>query len=312
MGINGSHKLLTYWLTDVTIKELFSIATIRCELALESGIERSRKPTIDVDISWVYRRSSCAGKDALEHTFKICLELVKEGFLVELICDGSKRHYTKRATIARQVKQYKSQLNIFEKRAELMQLAERRRLTDSLKERESYEAEEKSLSNSIKRMENIFQAESVDVGQCLYDDLQDAIALLSDDMIGESGGYMTCYQAKYQADSAIAYRAIHGISDVVLMNDSDLAAHVGNHCLGIKDFRFIETSTGNSLREMQLFSPSYDTIRNIAKEIGVDVDKTKHRIRKPEFPVFENIYDIKLRCLIAVGLGCDVTASKNI
>ena len=166
MGIIGSHKLLTYWLTDVTLKELFTIAKMRCESALQSGVERSNKPTIDVDVSWVYRRSSCGGtKDALERTFNICLELVKEGFVVELICDGSKRHYTKRATIARQVKQYKSQMNIFEKRAELMQLAERRRLTDSLKERESYEADEQSLSSSIKRMEGNFRAESIDVGQ---------------------------------------------------------------------------------------------------------------------------------------------------
>lgn len=69
------------------------------------------------------------------------------------------RHHTKRATISRKVKRYKSQLSIFEKRAELMQLAECRHCTDFFKERESYEADEKSLSKSIKRMENQFQVE---------------------------------------------------------------------------------------------------------------------------------------------------------
>lgn len=102
------------------------------------------------------------------------------------------------------------------------------------------------------------------------------------------------------------------------MNDSDLAANVGNHhCLGMKDLKFIETSTGNSFWEIQLSSPSYDTICNVAKEIGVDLDKTKqnktkHSVRKTEFSIFENIYDINLRCLMAVGHGCDVTASKNV
>ena len=41
MGINGSHKFLTYWLTDVTLKELFSISKMRCESALQSGIHQS-------------------------------------------------------------------------------------------------------------------------------------------------------------------------------------------------------------------------------------------------------------------------------
>jgi hypothetical protein len=62
------------------------------------------------------------------------------------------------ATVA--TRQVNNTVNIFEKRKELMQLAERRQLTDALKERESYEADEKSLSISIKeRMENFLQAE---------------------------------------------------------------------------------------------------------------------------------------------------------
>jgi hypothetical protein len=118
----------------------------------------------------------------------------------------------------------------------------------------------------------------------LYDDLNNAIALLSDEMIGKSGGYMTFYQAKHQVDSDIVYHAVHGTSDAVLMNDSDLTAHVGSHCLGIMDFKFIETSTQAIYFRQCSFLVHHmiqSVTRNVATEIGVDADKTKHRIRKP-------------------------------
>jgi hypothetical protein len=312
MGITGAHKALTFWLTNVTLDELLTIATKRSHVEIENDIDRSMKPTLDVDVSWMVRRSAAARKDGLEHTMRVCEQFVKIGFNVVLVCDGSERHHTKRATIKRSVNRYKKQLDMLEKRKKLMSLSEERKNEDSVTKRAKIEKEEEKVSNQLKRLETGFQSKVIDVGDALYEDIKDLIATFDDEMLGANGGGIMVCQAKYQADSVIAHRCYKGISDVVLGNDSDLAAHCGEKCLGIKQFQFNESTKENQLHDIELFASCKSTIIATANMISIDTTgKTTKRIRIPERPVFDGIEDPKVRALIAVGLGCDVI-SRNI
>ena len=307
MGIKGAHKQLSYCLLSVTIDEIESIGRLRCVTNLMINNHRSKKPILDVDVSWIYRRFASQGKDALDCTIRLCLVFVKIGFIVVLVCDGSVRHHTKRATIARSINSYKNQIDILEKKNELMKIADKRRQSNSVVERETLEKEELLLSDQIKRKESSFQHKTVDVGKSLFDDIKDIIAALDDELIGEKGGSITVCQAIFQADSVIASRCNKRISDLVLGSDTDLSAHCGSLCLGIKEFKFVD----NNVSEMELFASCNETICNIAQIINVDTTIKNKRIINPPCPVFEGIMDPRVRALMCVGLGCDVV-EKNL
>ena len=307
MGIKGAHKQLSYCLLAVTCDEIESIGRLRCITNLMQNSRRANKPILDVDVSWVFRRFASQGKDALDATIRLSLQFVRIGFIVVLVCDGKKRHHTKRATIARSINSYKVQIDILEKRNLMMEKANIRRQSNSVIERETLEAEEYVLSEQIKRKENSFQHKPVDVGQSLYDDIKEIISSLDDELIGENGGSLTVCQAKYQADSVIASRCNKRISDLVLGTDTDLSAHCGSLCLGIKDFKFND----DKISDIELFSSCNQTILNIAQILNIDTTKKNKRLIIPPFPVFEGINDPCIRSLISIGLGCDVV-DKNL
>lgn len=312
MGITGGHKALTYCLTNVTLDELNTICCMRRDDSVKAGVQRGNKPTIDVDVSWVIRRFASIGKDAISNTLRLCFEFVRIGFVVVLVCDGSIRHHTKRATIKRSIQRYKSQITILEKRKRLMIISDLRTNTDSVSTINELNDEEEKLSNSIKRAEAALQSSPlVDVGQSLYDELRNLIESFTDDMIGDRGGVMTVCQAKYQADSVLAYRCNAGINDVVLGNDTDLAVHCGKKCFAIKDFKFSDMiNEQNKIRDIEIFCSCLASLGTVAEKINIDINNNK-RVIKPPTPLFEGIDDPKVRSLIAVGIGSDVT-DKNI
>jgi hypothetical protein len=53
---------------------------------------------------------------------------------------------------------------------------------------------------------------------------------------------------------------------------------------------------------MEIFSAEYSTVQDICGLLGVPTTS----IVLAKRPVFEGINSMKLRCLIAVGIGCDV------
>lgn len=66
---------------------------------------------------------------------RVCIQFVQIGFNVVLVCDGSKRHHTKRADIKQSVNRYKKQLDMLEKRKKLMSLSVERKNEDTVTKR---------------------------------------------------------------------------------------------------------------------------------------------------------------------------------
>jgi hypothetical protein len=117
MGISHAHKL-THQITGITHDELLKIVKSR-------SLRRASddKPTIDIDISYVYRKLyNKDGQSRIKYIMCLCEVLCKSGLRVVLVCDGSVRHHSKRASIQRQVEKYKTKVELYQTRCELMQV----------------------------------------------------------------------------------------------------------------------------------------------------------------------------------------------
>jgi hypothetical protein len=113
---------------------------------------------------------------------------------------------------------------------------------------------------------------------------------------------LTTVQAEFQEDSVLAHAVLNGDADLILSADSDLAALLGGRCVSIKNFTFNDRTKVKSIQAMGVFSAEYSTIQDICGLLGVPFNN----IILAKRPVFEGIYCMKVRCLIAVGIGCDV------
>jgi hypothetical protein len=71
--------------------------------------------------------------------------------------------------------------------------------------------------------------------------------------------------------------------------------------VSIKNFKFNDRSKTKTLKGMEVFSANYITIFDICNHLSVPVTD----IVLAKRPVFEGISNMKVRCLIAVGIGCD-------
>ena len=60
------------------------------------------------------------------------------------------------------------------------------------------------------------------------------VDLIDDISYKENDGLVTVLQSEFQADSLMAYRMQHGLTELIFSADSDMAAHVGRSCVGIK------------------------------------------------------------------------------
>jgi hypothetical protein len=138
---------------------------------------------------------------------------------------------------------------------------------------------------------------SIDVGDDVYKKILDAINALK-----LRPGTMYAIQSEFQADSTLAAAINHNNAEIVLFADSDLAALLGDNCIAIKKYTFIDKSRMKSLKDIEIFCSDYSTISMISSLLNLPNESKITPIR----PVFEGIKNMNVRCLIAVGLGCDV------
>jgi hypothetical protein len=113
---------------------------------------------------------------------------------------------------------------------------------------------------------------------------------------------MTVVQSVFQADSTLAASINHNNAEIIFSADSDLAALLGDKCVAIKKYSFIDKARIKIVKDIELFSADMSTIKEICDSINLPVES----IVIPKKPVFEGITEMKVRCLIAVGIGCDV------
>lgn len=256
MGLNGGHSY-THSISGVNLGELYQIALARSNANNQSAVPDDvivNTPTIDIDASWIYRSSSAIIDNRMKWMINFVLEFVKIGFIAVLVCDNDVRHHSKRATIERKSKYEKTIIDGYIRRTELMKLAEQREKSNNVEEINLIIKQETALSKKIVTMDTQQQATSINVGEEFYNGIKQAIEDVTDAQKGNRNGNLLVIKAKFQADSVLAYRCKYGFSNVILCSDSDLAALAGNHCLGIKSYKYNDKKKGEKLVDMVLFT----------------------------------------------------------
>ncbi len=297
MGVKNAHHL-THQITGVTQQELLKIVEARSHRR-----DGQDKPTIDIDVSYVYRKLFYKDNHSrINYIMSICDVLCKSGSRVVLVCDGSVRHHSKRASVQRQVERYKTKVQLYQTRCELMQVIKSISLATTETEKENLKKAESRLADNSSKLEKKIDNADLDVGDILFNKL---IEESQKKMEKDPKVEIIVMQAEFQADSVIAYRTMENLNDMTIMEDSDLAALCGKQCVSISKFEVSNLGKRNSqLTGMELFFADVITRNAICNIIGLDV--TSERASTSLYPFFDGVDDYYIRGLIAVGIGCDV------
>jgi hypothetical protein len=291
MGIQGAHSL-TYFVQKITLQQLYSIALL---LYHKRSHVIPRMPTIYVDASWIVR--SCTVDDRVSYLVRLSSFLVESGFRIVIVCDGSSRHHSKRSTIKRVAESYNARICLHRNNTFLMNLLNKQNVSDSIEERDRLNEAITTNSAKVSTLQNKVKRSGIDVGADLFCQLSDSITKLKLNV-----NQLSVVQAEFQADSVLAGSLFNHDADLVLTADSDMAALVGGNCYGIKSFKFIDRSRTRSLKDIEIFSSDLSSINSIVN--GCSIPNTNIVLAKK--PIFEGIQDMRTRCLIGVGVGCDV------
>jgi hypothetical protein len=111
MGIKYAHYY-THSINNLSIDNIFSIASDRLKKRRDEGDCSRTVPCIDVDCSWIIRGFGRGEIDCrVRMLVNIAMCFVNVGFHVNLVCDGTKRHHSKRSTIQRKAESQKNDFN---------------------------------------------------------------------------------------------------------------------------------------------------------------------------------------------------------
>lgn len=125
--------------------------------------------------------------------------------------------------------------------------------------------------------------------------------------LGKKRGKVAVLQAEFQADSVLAYRRANYISDVVFSSDTDLLAHAGPMCFGIKFFTYTARGKKAGIDNIEVFTADMGMLDTILSSLHWPIEH--ENVKKSRNPIFDGIISPKTRALLAVGLGCDVYQS---
>lgn len=248
MGIVGAHEL-SHSVKCLTVQDIYNISSF-----IRQQRSDLSQPTIDLDASLIFRGSKLSVDNRMRQMMEICCQFASVGFKVVVVCDGPVRHHTKRASIQRQSEKFSNKVESYLLRVQLMGIMALKKATNDMVERTKLEEEENFVSCDIKSIERKLQYGNVDVGQIFFAVLEEHVAKIPSNDLGTKDGCIEVIQAEYQADSVLAFRQVNKFSDVVFSSDSDLLAHCGPTCLGIKLFNFTLRGKKSGVDNIELFT----------------------------------------------------------
>ena len=237
------------------VKGLYNLKSI-CNALKESPNTPNECLRVDVDCNWI------ANLDQIKNVHEVVDFLQSSSInecVVTPICDGEFRHHSKRATIDRRAQQQKNRHQAAECKLKISQLKQRM-AKDSHQSDETIR-EMNKLNKDLKKYEKNTTAVVLDSFAC---DLSDIIMkrredqMINDTLWNTSGGSVEdVLIAEFQADAVLAKRAIEGYSNVMVANDGDFLALIGQHCLLLKGFKF-ERKQGKKNRGAVRFTSIID------------------------------------------------------
>jgi hypothetical protein len=305
MGIKVAHAI-TYSILNLNLTSLYNVAFKLFQNKKRDGVRRSNNPSVYIDASLIIRGMTCTAKARPLSFIRLCCCLSRAGFDVVIVCDGEIRHCSKRSTIKRKAEAYDNKITFMKKKCELQYLRQQILEEDSDERKQQMHATECSLKYDTKVLYNKLDAEVVSVGNDLVEALRKIINQLTDNEIGS--GTITLQQAMFQADTVLALACKNFLADILFTSDTDQAILCGNDCIGVKKFRFNDKGNNSSVNGFDLFFAFKEMLDNVIEEM--DLPEKSDRIVQPVYPILNNLYDIRVRGLIAVLLGCDVTLNN--
>lgn len=297
MGVSGGGDLL-YSLKNLHLAQIVSIATSR------AAVNGRTVPRIDIDANWLIRKYSKDRSILIGSIIEVISAFVQAGFAVSIIFDGDVRPHAKMAYFARRTEVEKARIDGIKAKGTVMALSqklangqyesgdEKVQLTSDLAK------EEKFLSTCESKSNNAPPSDC-------YNVLKEAVEGVAD-TTGRGGSVVMVAKAFFEADYAIAHRAMHGETDLVLGNDADYHGIIGDSCLAVKMFKY--NSRDKSISSIVLSGGCKKTVIDAASTINIDLSDTD-KFATAKYPLFDGA-SYALRAVIMIGLGCD-TNYKN-
>jgi hypothetical protein len=208
MGIDGGHKL---------------------KRQADSGDGLSRLPSIYFDASWISQKFKGRQGGPVTAILDIVTCFAKEGLFVVAVCDGARRHDSKRASVNRQSNREKNRIMAHAMRDKIICKKAALRTASGTASETKLQQEMDKLLAVLKKKEKE-QEDFVLIGQDFYNDLKE---MVSKNVCCDK---IHVLQSMFQADTTIACTCIQKKCDIEFMCDMDLAAYAGKSCLGIEDF----------------------------------------------------------------------------
>ena len=298
MGVSGGGDLL-YSLKNLDLAQLVSIGISR-------AAARGRTvPRIDIDANWLIRKYfSKDGSILIGSIIEVISAFVQAGFAVSIIFDGDVRPHAKMAYFARRTEVEVARIDGIKAKGTVMALSQK--LSNG-----QYESgdEKVQLTEDLAREEKFLstcenKSNNAPPSDC-YNVLKEAAEGINDTS-GRGGSIVMVAKASFEADYAIAYRAKHGETDIILGNDADYHGIIGDSCLAVKMFKY--NSRDKSISSIILSGGCKKTVTDAASIINVDLSDSD-KFAAAKYPLFEEASNV-LRAVIMIGLGCD-TNHKN-
>jgi len=294
MGVSGGGDLL-YSLKNLVLAHLVSIATSRAAVAGRFV------PRIDIDANWLIRKyCSKNGSVLLGSVVEVIAAFVQAGFAVSVIFDGDSRPHTKMAYFSRRTEIEAARIDGIKAKGAVIALSQRL----STGQYESGD-EKLQLTNDLVREEKFLsscesKANSAPPSDC-YNLLKDIVSGITDTS-GKGGRIDMFAKATFEADFAIAHRAKHGKTDLILGNDTDYPGVVGDDCLAVKAFKY--SARDKAISGIVLSSGCKKTISDAASNIVLNLADS-NQFAEAKHPLLDGASPA-MRAVIMIGLGCDV------
>jgi predicted DNA-binding protein YlxM (UPF0122 family) len=298
MGLKSGHK------TNYKVVELLFSSIIF--LAKHRSLRRLSDvggPIVDIDASWVVRRCGNMSYDMRVATLlQLCLLFVNSGCRVVIVFDGTTRHHSKRSTTKRTADCHRLKIDFHYNKCLLSSKVLLARTAQDV-EKDCILLDINKVKKVIKTIENKLSNEFIDVGEKLVLKVKEQINKIKTDHIENINDVLTCFVAEYQANTVIAYRTINQQNDIVVCSDSDQGILCGKECICINEYYLKKKDNITTLENISINCTSRKTLETISNVLNLPL--TSPTIKFPQYPITDN-NDIRLQCLIAIGIGCDV------
>jgi hypothetical protein len=305
MGLKTGHQI-SYTINSVNLTSLYNVAFQLMQEKKIDDVFRANIPTIYIDASWVVRSMTCSPQGRTAYFVRFCCCLSRAGFHVVVVCDGDKRHWSKRSTIKRKADSYYNKIMFMRKKCELQNLRHCIENEKSNIRTAELRVMELNLVSDTRLLYNKIENEVIDVGNKFYESLKIMIEKLTECELG--AGEITVQQAIFQADTVLSEAIINNKAEILLTSDTDQLALSGKDCIGIKKYKYNDKGLNSNIHNIDLYFAWEQTHGKCAQLLNLPTNSAK--IQYPQRPVFNDLDDYNVRGLIAIVLGCDMTLNN--